>query len=763
MQSGKPSFINISSIKAILNSLLGSTVDTQLLQPIENLFLVKQISLSAIYPSSEHQKLFIIQDILVEIITSTLIDIRERFHIDTVKDESSPNAKISIKRDSSSNSTELLSWSILYYVYVVSDLGLHTDDIAQCVGLADRTVRRYRDQAIIKLTKKLWSRELGARQEFHYKRIENRIHFVDANNYIRRVPMLDNIVNGIQKNKYGVTYIYGDVGTGKTVLVKQCVAEILNFIDIDDVIWVNNPNSVTDIFEYFCFYYEISDSQDLKELFNALDIIIVIDNFNVLIHESNTVSNLLEHLTGSILFITSQIYHPAISIQSSTSTYLTNFTHAEVHILLEHIGIPYVPEISSILNTKNSYNPRLIHNMVMYYKERGFLNDQINTVKILDCSIRKLLIFIPDAEPISVVDFNQLVQIFGAEQSQIDFLIESQIVIKQQGVIYLKFQSIQLKQFVDISAVVAESMSSLTRLSEPWLVVTHIIDSFQNILTESVFYDLIAMYWRNCMSNGNKSKWQQILSNATSVLNPVLIGLMKAFSLRLTNDLEASKLLLEELVSEAGMHGEFELQTEVIFEQAKIEHLQGHYTESLALISYLYQSLSNYLSPALIKRMTLERVQILLETGNVEIALVVLGDYDDVDALLLKAEAEYILEHYDGCVEICDNLIQRIRSNLQLVVLHNLLGRCYQHQNLQNAIANFDLAVQYSNTSANLRYLGRSLINLAVALLANEDLEIAIEKLELAEKICKATEDNVGLKTIRHNLAYIRRLLSTLH
>ena len=247
------------------------------------------------------------------------------------------------------------------------------------------------------------------------------------------------------------------------------------------------------------------------------------------------------------------------------------------------------------------------------------------------------------------------------------------------------------------------------------------------------------------------------------MLNPILVGLIKALMLRLTNDLDASRILIKQLIYEAGMLGEFELQTEAIFEQVKIERLQGRYTEGIALIDYLHRTFASYLSSDLIKRIALERIQILLEVDDADIALAKLGSLDDTEALLLKAEANYQLGYYDECTKLCETLMNRPLSNLQLIILHNLLGRCYQYHNLQSAIVYFDLAVQYANIEANLRHLVRSLINLSVVLIANEDVNLALTKLELAEKICTTTQDTVSLRTINHNQAYIRRLLSAQH
>ena len=298
MQSGNSTYINTDSIRAVLNSLHSGSVDEELLRPLQNLFVVNQAALSANYPSSEHQKLFIIQDIVIDIITYALVEVRKRFDLTTFENESHQDARISLKRDSLSHSTELLGYSILYYMYVMSDLELHTDDIAQCVNLAERTIRRYRDQAVLKVTKELWRRELDARQEFHHKRVVNKIKYIDANNYILREPMLGDILKAINIDNDGVAYIYGDFGTGKTILVKQCVTELLKSTKIDDVIWISNPTSLTEVTEYLSQHYELNNNQELETLFNTLNVIVVIDDADTFVQRTDSLSCFFEYLKG---------------------------------------------------------------------------------------------------------------------------------------------------------------------------------------------------------------------------------------------------------------------------------------------------------------------------------------------------------------------------------------------------------------------------------------------------------------------------------
>ena len=72
--------------------------------------------------------------------------------------------------------------------------------------------------------------------------------------------------------------------------------------------------------------------------------------------------------------------------------------------------------------------------MIMNLKQHDIMNESHNRLSLLDDSMRKLLIFIPDAEHISLVDFRQLVQLNRIKQDQINFLLSCQIPEARRGI-----------------------------------------------------------------------------------------------------------------------------------------------------------------------------------------------------------------------------------------------------------------------------------------------------------------------------------------
>ena len=65
---------------------------------------------------------------------------------------------------------------------------------------------------------------------------------------------------------------------------------------------------------------------------------------------------------------------------------------------------------------------------------------------------------------------------------------------------------------LDVSLVIARIVPSLAQLYKPWVIVTHIIDTYHDVLSESVLYDITKLFWRQCIVNGDRARWYRIIS-----------------------------------------------------------------------------------------------------------------------------------------------------------------------------------------------------------------------------------------------------------
>ena len=116
MRFGKQSSISESAVQAVLDTLAFSATLKPETISLQHLFLVEINMLDPKVPNSDNQRLYTIQHILLDIITSQLEQLRIRFDLPTITYETLTDAKKSISTDSNIESIDLISWSILYYL-----------------------------------------------------------------------------------------------------------------------------------------------------------------------------------------------------------------------------------------------------------------------------------------------------------------------------------------------------------------------------------------------------------------------------------------------------------------------------------------------------------------------------------------------------------------------------------------------------------------------------------------------------------------------
>ena len=216
MRFGRQPVISETAVQAVLDSLVFSTSDKDEATPMHYLFLVEEKLLDPKTPRSEKQRSYIIQLILIEIISSELRNLRSRFQHGVDVNESYQDAIQSLTLDSQIQSNDLLSWSILFYLYAQIDLGLNIDIIAEVIGVASRTLRRYRKHGVKLLTQKLWQIETESRRNYHYRNIISQLEPWNTDNFVGRDGEIEKIINNIIDQQKNTVYVHGEKGIGKT-------------------------------------------------------------------------------------------------------------------------------------------------------------------------------------------------------------------------------------------------------------------------------------------------------------------------------------------------------------------------------------------------------------------------------------------------------------------------------------------------------------------------------------------------------------------
>jgi len=760
MRSGN---ISETSIKAIINSLAFNAVKTEKVRSLENLFLVEQQVLLSAYPPSDQRRLFILQELIANIITSSLFELRSRLNIRTnISEESKTEALDSLKNDSLMASTELLCWSIIYYVYVQSPLGLHIDDIATYIGFAPKTVRRHRDKAITMLTKAVWQRELQARREYHNRILLDKIECGQIENYVQRNVETDNVVRRITEKKQNIIYIQGPDGIGKTTFIKQCIGQLMKQIVFDDIIWISGVTKFEEVRQRVYTNYLLSDKTDLNLLFHTIKTVLVLDDADQFLQsDSDEIISILELAPSSIIFISSTNFYSSLSYHSYNavqSITLSPFTEQQVDELIgTHYGHVERSIREKVAQEANGI-PRVILQILGQYSISDY-HVSSDKISVLEYAQRQLLIFIPDSPSILLEDLYSLL-----ESMNIDIMLYTQLVnlgyvSQSQGKVRSLLSPQEVAKQIDVKKSVESVFSSYLDLKQPWKIVCHILDKYDSLLTKIIKEKILKLYWRSCAQNGNRVRFFDILDSIEEI-NPILVSLAKAVMFRYSSDIDQAEEILIRIIHDTGRVGNFSAQAESIIELAKVNRLKGNLEQALVFIEDVNQNFKRFLTSEAINALMLEHVQILLTLGEITLAFALLKPFDSSEAQLLRGQAHYLIDDYSETIEICELLLDGYLTIFQRITVYNLLGQCNIHKNVEYAITQFNMAIQYAEINSDILYLSRSLINLSVALIRNEDFELAIDRLKFARKLCELTNDIIGIKTIERNQLHIRQLLS---
>lgn len=160
-----PESITMQQVKAVLTAQVNG-IDVHLSNSLEALTLVNQIVFDPAFPKCSYANKFVLVEILSALIRDELLRHRQVMGIsDALPDRTRDEVFEAIARDQQTGNRELLGWSWLYYGYLRVDLCIQMKAFAQACYIDERTLRRYQECAMTRLTAILIKREWQARSQ----------------------------------------------------------------------------------------------------------------------------------------------------------------------------------------------------------------------------------------------------------------------------------------------------------------------------------------------------------------------------------------------------------------------------------------------------------------------------------------------------------------------------------------------------------------------------------------------------------------------
>ncbi len=241
--------VSVRDLRAALESMVNPSVEPAL-ESLKLLYLVEDARNAAHSPYVPSNDTYWVYEVLSEIIRETLSARRRAHDLSTELDEIDriKDAESVISTDGMTDDKELIHWSLLYFCFVRVDLNVTLATYGGIVGLTERTMRRYRDYAIERLTHEIIRREQVIRLRRKSQLLLASLPVTPAK-YVGHNDLLVQTLNEIRNDPQLNFFIYGDRGSGKSTFVAQLLKLYVqdNNTTFKHLVWFDKLKSVDEI------------------------------------------------------------------------------------------------------------------------------------------------------------------------------------------------------------------------------------------------------------------------------------------------------------------------------------------------------------------------------------------------------------------------------------------------------------------------------------------------------------------------------------
>lgn len=767
MQYGNDVAISVNSVQAVLDSLIFAQTKP-LAMSLQNLFVVEKAVADRSTPRGDEDRLYIIQSILINVISSNIKQLRAQLSRHFAFGDNIHQATKALSQDMVSDSHWHMAWSILYYLYVEVNLDLTIDKIADIANLDAKTIRRYRNRGVKFLTQNLWQLEKQARQAFRHDRILARLSPINWDAYYGYLEETQSIMDGIETNKFRTILVAGYTGSGKTTFLKHIVRQLVLQEMIDDILWIRSPKTIEEVVSSIERYFSTEFNFDISNIFSVFRCAIVIDNADIAI-QSPQWDEIVYKTSGSYLLTSISSLDTINDTSSQAFIALKNLEHSVVKQLI-HDHFPDEVLNSDEVMKHTCGNPRKIWQFLNVRRyHRAQFRDNINN---FDKTVDYLLAHRQFRVTCSLIPSQGIA---NDSLFEIDPQFHANLALMRNfGIVEYQNSHVMISDDVrlaiegkitqaEFTTAIKKIHSNLGKIHDAVILIEHIIWHFEQWVPDDWRYLWIKEYWKTGLSHGESRVWHSLLLKYSQLFNESWIKIAVAVSYRLQSQFTLSRQLLEEVLILAGQNGDFCALAVSTLEYAKVLRLQSKFQLAVLQVEKLERSLVQYLPIDSHVDYIKERAQLALDRQLHEVTLEILTAIDDPEAKMMQAEALYRLRKYEDCMDICYSILTNSGTSHSIRGhILNIIGRCYQqlHQH-EMAVEQFSLALEKYREQPSLLQVCRVKINMAVSLIHLEEFEPAMGDLAYAKKIATEINDTVALKTILHNENYVHSIIAS--
>ena len=786
-------FISLHSVQAALDALLYSATSVPG-QPLLGLSLVDEQLTDPAAPRGAHLRHFALHTLLVDTITQAYNRQRAVLGLPAVDVTASVVVLASaLALDAQTGNHELLAWSVLYARYVRVDAALQQPDLADALNSNVRSIRRYQQHGVRRLTEALTAAEWSARRRQRRRRLSIALPSSEPLSLFGRDRELAALFDVLdQAPPHAV--IIGAPGIGKTALVQGFLHKLIADDRFAAVAWLNDPPSVGFAYSQVRMTLLPPDADiEIREFLALRPTAIVLDGVDALWANPTQLDQLLQAWSSALVLVTSTRYLPFS--QPHILLRLSELSRQAAATLVHHVSAGVheaedVPALSDMVWAAVGGHPLALTLLTRRTELLPALDgvEVGQTVEPLFRSAydtlalshrRALYAFV--AMPVGLVSTHELLSIWHGLFTPSDVTellrtswltrrsVEAGLVELPQAARQYLYRRLEHDTAAQATAVtLLDSLDRALRAGNSFAAqaAEHVIWAHRLPLTVSLRRSWLNYLWRRVAPAEALPRWRVLLEGAlaASPVGSADLKLMYGVCLRRLGDWEEAADALAGAISDAGHSGDFLIQAEALAELATLERYRGAYESALARLGQAEGSAQRLNARALLDTIALERAQIAVDSGNAawaEAQLALLAD--SLRVLALKAEVRLL----QGDLDEAEQLINLAYDYLPAADytaearLRTILGRAHQQAGAATrAYEHFLAALTRLEQSDDIFGLNRARGNAAAVLIELGDLEAAGPLLRAAELEQVVLGDAAGLATTRHNAQVVRLRLS---
>ena len=280
--------------------------------PLLTLQLVEEALSDPALPHNTCEHQYILNEKLIDLICSGYVRHRQALGLDIPPPfMNQAAAEQYILQDGRKDNRILLGWSWLYFHYVRVDLNITSDSFCGQAGLDARTLRRYQQQAIARLTAEVIAEERRVRLRQRQRRLSAALPVPERLPLFGREQALAHFrrvwAAGVPRH----LFVTGVEGIGKTALVHAAVREQIAADSIDYLVWVEQPDSFDSLRKTLIDALMMQRTAlPLRDYAARYELLVVIDGLDGLAEEWDRLEQLLADLSTERVVLINRSYLP---------------------------------------------------------------------------------------------------------------------------------------------------------------------------------------------------------------------------------------------------------------------------------------------------------------------------------------------------------------------------------------------------------------------------------------------------------------------